>query len=130
MVCGGSDGDTDAGDPDPTDGGGGDTDGGGGGGESPVISRVEWDSGGGCSAGTRGDVAITVTATDADTPAGDLTFSGSVGGCTGTIDAATTTLSCPHAAPYSGSVTVTDPEANSDTANFSFGPCDVGGADF
>lgn len=106
------------------------TDAGGGGGAAPVIMEVSWEAAEGCTNFTASDVDITVTVSDSDTPAGMLTFSGSAAGCTGAIDAATSTINCPNAAPYPSSVTVTDPEGNSDTASFTFGQCDTGSTTF
>jgi hypothetical protein len=68
-----------------------------------------------------------VTATDADTGAGELVYSGSVNSC-GTITGSSTTLSCPNIMPYSGTITVTDPDANSDSQAVSFEPCTDGSA--
>ena len=70
------------------------------------------------------------TEEDADTAAASLTFSGDVPNCPGMLDGPTSTISCPNLAPYRGTVTVEDPEGNSDTASFTFGPCESGGADF
>jgi hypothetical protein len=91
-------------------GGGGGT---GGGTQPPVITMVAWEDAANCAINVRSDVLITVTATDPDTDAGDLTYSGSVGGCTGAIDAAVSTISCPNLVGYPGSVTVADPDGNS-----------------
>ena len=99
---------------------------GGGGTEAPVITMVEWTQADPCAPGTASDVTVTVTVTDADTDAADLTFDGSVTNCTGTIDGATATVSCPQAAPYASTVTVTDPDGNSDTATFTIGVCEDG----
>lgn len=96
---------------------------------APTITRVEWEPMGSCSVGTRSNFRIRVMVTDPDTPAGSLTFTGSATGCTGAIDAAMSTLSCPNAAPYASSVTVMDPEGGSDMASFTFGPCETGGVD-
>ncbi len=59
---------------------------------------------------------------DPDTTPGNLTYSGLVTSC-GTISGATTVVTCPQIGAYAGTVTVSDPEGNSDTAAFSFGPC-------
>ncbi|MEC7525635.1 MAG: hypothetical protein VYE22_37480 [Myxococcota bacterium] len=96
---------------------------------APVIDRVEWMPMGSCSTGVPSGFRITVSVTDPDTPAGMLTFTGSATGCTGSIDAATSTLTCPNAAPYPSMVTVTDPEGGRDQASFTFGPCETGGVD-
>ncbi len=93
---------------------------------APVITSVAWVQEAGCVAGTRGDVTITTTATDADTPAANLSFAGTVSSCTPAISAAVATVSCPQTGTYQGSVTVTDPESNSANQSFSFGPCEEG----
>jgi hypothetical protein len=92
-------------------------------GESPIISDVTVAFDPNCVAAFSSPVLITTTAVDEDTDIGDLTYSGSVEGCTGSIDSASASVSCPQLAPYSGSVTVTDPEGNSDTESFTFGVC-------
>ena len=131
SACGDDDGATDGGSRTdagaPLDSGPG-TDSGGG--ASPVISRVEWEPQAGCSIGSDSDFMITVTVEDADTAAANLTFSGNVPNCPGMLDGPTSTINCPNLAPYRGMVTVEDPEMNSDTASFMFGPCESGGADF
>ncbi len=96
--------------------------GGGGSGQPPVISRVSWTHEAGCTPGVSSPVTIQVEVTDPDTNLSNLSFSGSVTNC-GSITAATTVISCPQLAAYAGSVTVTDPQGNSDTETFSFGPC-------
>ncbi len=87
---------------------------------------IAWAPDGACSGGVSSDFTITVTATDSDTTPENLTFSGSVSGCSGSLSAAASTITCPNAGTYSGSVTVTDPEDNSDMEAFSFGPCETG----
>ena len=111
-------------DDDPVDSGVG---GGGGSGQPPVISRVVWTHEAGCTQGVSSPVTIQVEATDPDTGLSNLSFSGSVTNC-GSITSATTVISCPQLAAYAGSVTVTDPQGNSDTETFSFGPCEDGQA--
>ncbi len=81
---------------------------GGGGNEAPVITMVTSAPDGSCSQGTASDYTITVTATDDSTAPGDLVYEGSVAGCQGDIDAASSTIGCPNAAPYQGSVVVRD----------------------
>lgn len=111
-ACGGDD---DAGMPDAA----------GGGGMPPTITMIAWTSGAGCVAGTSGPFTITFTVTDPDTPAAMLTYSGNVPSCTpAAINANPMTVTCPNAAPYTGSVTVTDPEGNSDSVSgFTLRPC-------
>ena len=100
-----------------------------GGSAAPRITRVGWEAAAGCEALTISDVDITVTVVDTDTPTPMLTFTGSAVGCTGAIDAAMSAVECPNAAPYPSSITVTDPQGNSDTASFTFGPCETGMAE-
>jgi len=109
---------------------GDDGDSGGGGGETgstPTITMVAWEDAADCTTNVRSDVVITVTATDGDTSAADLIYSGSVGGCDGPIDAAVSTVSCPNVAEYPGSVTVSDPDGNNSTpVTFPVPVCDSG----
>ncbi|MFQ5641261.1 MAG: hypothetical protein ACE5IR_25050 [bacterium] len=93
---------------------------------APSISRVSWTQVAGCTAGTASDVTISVTVRDSDNDLNDLTFSGFVSNCTGSIDGLTSTVTCPQLAQYNGSVTVTDPDNNADSITFSFGPCQDG----
>lgn len=94
--------------------------------EPPVITRVAWMTSRPCAAGSSSTFTITIDVTDADTPAGSLTYMGSVGGCAGMLNANPATISCPNLAPYMGNVTVRDPEGNSDAQSFTFGPCSDG----
>ncbi|MBW1762827.1 MAG: hypothetical protein JRE45_16105 [Deltaproteobacteria bacterium] len=96
-------------------GGSGGSAGSGGDGASPTIAMVAWEATAGCTGGQRSDVVVTVTATDPDTDAGNLIYSGSVGGCGGPINAAVSTISCPNVAPYPGTVMVSDPDGNDST---------------
>ena len=92
--------------------------------EPPVISRVAWTHlDPNCTQGSPSDVEVVVTATDADTATAALAFSGSVSGCTGSLDMATSTITCPQVRPYTSSVMVMDPENNMDTQGFSISPC-------
>ena len=90
--------------------------------QPPVISRVAWTHTAPCTPGIASAVVVTVTVTDADTPAAMLVFSGSTGGC-GPINSNPDTVTCPQAAPYSASVMVTDPDGNSDSQAFTIIPC-------
>ena len=108
---------------------GGDSGSGGGGsggsGQSPVITMLEWDTEANCTVGVESDYTITVTANDPETPAQDLTYDGSVTGCRGEIDDVTSTVVCPNAAPYAGTVVVVDDDGNSSsTVSFRIGVCD------
>ncbi len=96
------------------------------GGEAPVITMVAWAPDGACTPGTSSDFTVTVTATDADSDAMDLIYDGSVTGCPGDIDAATSTVTCPNAAPYGGTVVVSDGDGNdSEPVNFTIDICET-----
>lgn len=103
---------------------------------APVISSVSWVHVPGCAAGVPSNVTFTVSVTDPDTAAIALTFSGSVSGCsnlgstgsTATLSTNPSTISCPHLAPYPGTITVGDPEGNSDSQSFTIGVCVSGSA--
>ena len=83
-----------------------------GGVEAPVITMVAWAPDGSCSRGTPGDYTVTITATDADSDPSSLQYDGSVLGCSGQLDAETSTVSCPNAAPYGGMAVVEDDGGN------------------
>ncbi len=103
--------------------------GGMGGGAAPVITMVQWSTGGGCEHGTRSDYTVIVTATDADSAQMDLTYNGSVENCSGAIDDETSVISCPNNAPYGGMVVVSDGDGNdSAPVNFTIGVCDESGS--
>ena len=95
---------------------------------APVITLATWTQEGGCTAGVSSDVTIATTVTDSDTSAGSLVFSGSATGCTGAINSASATITCPQLGAYATTVTVTDPDSNSDTLSFSIGVCVDGSA--
>ena len=99
--------------------------GGAGGAQAPRITMVAWATDTPCPNPDPNtdatDYTVTVTAED-DTP-GELTYAGSVTGCTGAINAAVSTINCPNAAPYGGGVTVTDPQGNDDAVTFNIGVC-------
>ena len=99
--------------------------GGGGSGQAPVITNISWTHDPGCAPGVSTPVTIQVDVNDPDTDISQLTYSGSVASC-GAITSATTRITCPEIAAYAGAVTVTDPEGNSDSVMFSFGPCQYG----
>jgi hypothetical protein len=107
---------------------GGDDDGSSGGGEAPEISMIAWTQATGCVGGTASAVTVVVTATDADTEAANLTYSGSVTSCTGMITAATSMVTCPQLSTYMGTIRVADPEGNMDSLQISIMPCANGSA--
>ena len=91
----------------------------------PTITMIAWETTPTCTALTDTDYTVTVTVSDPDTDPGDLTFSGSVGGCDGALDAATSTITCPNVAPYPGTVMVTDGDGNeSAPVAFTIGVCE------
>lgn len=95
------------------------------GGEAPVITRVEWSTGGDCAQGAASDYTVIVTATDADSDQMDLVYNGSVQVCTGDIDAMTSTINCPNNAPYAGMVVVSDGDGNNSAqVDFTIGVCE------
>ncbi len=107
-------------------GAGGGGAGGMGGGEAPVITMVEWSTGGGCVQFTASDYTVIVTATDADSDAMDLVYAGSVSNCTGDIDQMTSVINCPNNAPYGGMVVVSDGDGNnSEPVDFQIGVCET-----
>ncbi|HSN83903.1 MAG TPA: hypothetical protein VLS88_15080 [Polyangiales bacterium] len=94
--------------------------------EPPEITMVAWEPDGSCSIGVASDYIVTVTATDPDSDPMDLIYDGSVGGCSGQIDGAVSTISCPNAAPYNGTVVVEDGDGNvSIPVNFTIGVCET-----
>ena len=95
---------------------------------APIIEQVTWTHDPACVAGDQFDVVVEITATDADTDAADLTYSGTVSGCTGSITSNPATIVCPNFAPYNGTVMVTDPQGNSDAQAITIGVCEDGSA--
>jgi hypothetical protein len=68
-------------------------------------------------------MVVTVTASDADTDPGDLTYSGPAGDCTD-ITSMETTVTCPPSFGLrAGTAIVTDPQGNQGTLSFWFDPC-------
>jgi len=108
--------------------------GGAGGSEAPVITKVQWQwpEGDDCKVGMSSAVTITVSATDGDTEQLSLDYVGSVSDCTDDPFGGNVTdvsiLDCDPGSLSlrSGTVTVTDPEDNSDTVTFEFQPCASG----
>ena len=105
--------------------GGGGGSGGMNGGQPPQITLVEWSPDGNCQAAVASNYTVTVTASDPDSNPMDLIYDGSVTRCTGEIDDVTSTIGCPNAAPYNGSVVVEDGDGNISTpVNFTIRVCE------
>jgi hypothetical protein len=97
---------------------------GGGGGVAPVIDRVQWQRAGACTAGSSSSYTVTTTAADTDTNNAQLTFRGAVSSCTpNPFTQNPATITCPNAANYNGSMTVSDPQGNTDIITFTVMPC-------
>jgi len=70
---------------------------------------------------------ITVIVSDPDTDHANLTYTGEVIRCSGSIDAARSTISCPNDAPGAGAVIVSDPGWNeSAQVSFKIPVCETG----
>ena len=100
--------------------------------EDPVITKVQWQwpLGTDCKPDT-GAITLSVSATDDDTEQLFLNYSGSVSDCTPDPFGGNVTderiLDCdPNSLDYTGTVTVTDSENNSDTVAFAFQHCQSG----
>ena len=105
-------------------GSGGSAGAGGDGSGGPTITMVAWETAAVCDGAT--DYTVTITVSDPDTDPADLVFSGSVGGCTGPLDAAVSVINCPNVAPYPGTVMVTDDDGNESTpVAFDIGVCET-----
>ena len=106
--------------------------GGSDGSEAPVITVVRWNWAEDCMVGKSRAITISVSAMDDDTEQASLTYSGNVSDCTPVdFDGNVTDVSILDCDPgsldrRSGTVTVTDPEDNSDTVTFEFQPCESG----
>lgn len=92
---------------------------------APVINRVSWMTIPACMPGVASNYTITIDATDAETPAALLTYSGTISGC-GMVDMNPDTISCPNLAPYPGEIIVTDPGGLSDSLAIMISPCTNG----
>jgi hypothetical protein len=112
----------DSGDTAPGDSSGGGMAGG------PTIDSVTWTNPPGCTAGMGGDVNVTISVSDPDNDASEITLSGLVIGCTGDLNAASVTLVCPNAATYNGTVNAVDPDGNEDSLDIEIEPCVDGSA--
>ncbi len=110
------------------DGGSG-RDGGSSGGNAPIIRMIVWTHGTPCGNRNRA-VTIEATVEDADTPATDLVFSGYVGGCTGALDAATSTVSCNGTSPTIAFVHVEDEGGRADDQAVNIEYCVDGSREF
>jgi hypothetical protein len=98
---------------------------GSGGGEAPVITSVTSTPVEPCVDLTPSDYTITIAATDAETPADQLTYSGGVpSGCSGEIDAMESRINCVNGGDYAGAIAmVEDPQGNMDTLSFTITRC-------
>jgi hypothetical protein len=95
----------------------------------PEITSVTWTQAEGCMPAVGSNVELVVEVTDPDNGPEELTVSGAVTGCTPiAITALETTLTCPQAADYPGSIEVTDPDGNSDSIDFTVPVCMDGSA--
>lgn len=121
---GADDGSTAAPGDDSTSGGGDD----GGMAGPPVIDSISWTHDPACEVNVGSDTSVVVAVTDPDNEASELTFEGMLIGCTGMVDAPMVTLVCPQVAPYTGTVTVTDPDGGSDSLEITIEPCVDGSA--
>lgn len=112
-------GNRDAGDAGPT------LDAGGKSGLPPKITRIAWKPDEDCAQGDPALIMVALTVTDADTDPVDLEVSGEVENC----DALTeleNEIECEQDSPNAGTVTVRDPEGNSDTVSFTMNVCASG----
>lgn len=93
-----------------------------------MIAKVEWTWQLPCNAASEeGQIEVAITATDADTPVAQLTYSDSgwppFAECTD-INAATTILTCqPHDGLRGTDAIATDPQGNEGSLRFNFDPC-------
>jgi len=95
------------------------------GGEAPVITSVTSTPVLPCMNGIQSDYTITIDATDVETPADQLIYSGGVpGGCFGDIDARVSTISCVNGGDYPGAIAmVEDLQGNTDSLTFTITRC-------
>lgn len=89
----------------------------------PVINSVTWTQVDGCMMNTASDVNVVVDVTDPDNSVDELTITGTPIGCTGEIDMPMVTILCPQVATYNATVTVEDPDGNSDMLPIAIMPC-------
>ncbi len=94
----------------------------------PVINSITWTQAPGCTMGTGSDVEVVVDVSDPDNDPSELTVSGLLIGCTGEVDSLMATILCPQLAPYTGTITVADPDGNEDDLEITIEPCVDGSA--
>jgi hypothetical protein len=96
---------------------------------APIIRTVTWTHGSPCDNHNR-PLTITTTVEDPDTPSSSLVFSGYVGGCTGMLDAATSTVSCNGTSPTIAFIHVEDEGMRADDQAVNIGYCVDGSQTF
>jgi len=84
---------------------------------------VEWVWNQPCTFGQPGELVVTITATDADTPEAQLTYSGDIMDCSNITDRVTTLMCNDHPGLRGGPATATDPQGNQGILSFNFDPC-------
>lgn len=89
----------------------------------PEINSITWTQVDGCAMNTASDVEIVIDVTDPDNDVSELTISGIAIGCTGDINMPMVTILCPQVATYNATVTVEDPDGNSDMLPIAIEPC-------
>lgn len=94
---------------------------------APVINSISWATSTPCTAGSTSTYTITFDVTDPDTAPAGHTFSGSIGGCSGTVTSNPDTITCPNAAPYAGTLSVSD-GTGMDSQAITIGVCSSGSA--
>ena len=100
---------------------------------APTITQVEWSPVGSCNSRRVSKMRVVVTVEDPDTASADLSFEGSVSGCSlqgrdfgPVLQNSRTEILCHHVSVHNGLIMVADPEGNGDSAFFQFGPCESG----
>jgi len=99
------------------------------GGAAPVIRMVSWVHGAPCGSHDR-TVTITITADDPDSAPTALLFSGNVGGCTGALDAATSTVTCRGTSATIAFIHVEDEAGHADDEAVNIQYCEDGSQSF
>ena len=95
---------------------------------APTINSISWATSTPCTGGTTSTYTITWDVDDPDTASDNLTYSGSIGGCSGTVTSNPDTITCPNFAPYTGTLTVTDDTGLADSQSITIGVCSTGSA--